>query len=224
MVRAAKLDLVETGGELAGAFRVASETGANPAIDVAYAIVVGVVPAQRFRQRVSLQADGDRQRGAAVAVLEIHRGVVGQQRFENGGIVVQHHRFVQAVAFAAPDAHRPVGIAVVLEQQPREGQVVEAQRMGQGVADVPLRRLGGQQRFEALRVGVPHRGPHRAAFVQRGAVGDVRTGGQQQLRQRGALGAVDGCAERGAAAADGLGFAHGDVHVRAGVDERLGQR
>ena len=194
---------------------VAGHAGTDPAVDVAHGVFPGPVSPQQLGQRMAVEADCDSQRRAAVAIPELHLRAVFEQDFHQRRIVVQHHRLVQAVALAAPDAHRPVGIAAMLQQQPRQFQIVVAQRVRQGVADVPLRRLGGEQRLEAGHVLAPHRVPHGAALVQRRPVGHVRASVDERLRQRRIARAADGRAERGAIAANSLGFAHARIDVCA---------
>ena len=46
---------------------------------------------------------------------------------------------------------------------------------GRALTDVPLRRIPGQQRLEALDVVVPNGLPHGAAFIEGRSVSDVGT-------------------------------------------------
>ena len=202
-----------------GLDRIARHAHADPSIHGADLVVLGAVFPQHSANRLPIQACRDRQGSAPIAVREVHFRAVLQQRFDDLRIVVQHHGLVQAIALEAPNPHRPVWIAAVLQQQAGEVQIVVAQRMGQGVADVPLRRLCSQEHSQTGHVALAHGVPHGAAFVQRRAVGDIRAGLDEQLRQGGIAGAADGGAERGAVAADGLRFPHSGVDVRSQGDE-----
>ena len=214
-----RLRLRELFEQRTGLGRVARHARADPSIHGADLVVLGAVLPQHAADRLPIQACGDRKGSAPVAVREVHFRAMPQERFDDLRVVVQYHGLVQAIALETPDAHRPVRIAAVLQQQASEFQVVVGQRMGQGVANMPLRRFCFQQHSQTGHVVFAHGVPHGAAFVQRRAVGDIRAGLDEQFRQGRIAGAADGGAERGAVAADGLRFPHPGVDVRSQGDE-----
>ena len=130
---------------------------------------------------------------------------------------------MQAVAAEPPRTHGPVGVRPGLQQPARQLEVVELQALWQRVAEVPVRRLGGEQRLQAIAVAMAHRLPHGAALVERGAVGGVGSLRQQQAHELRLPRPADGGAEHGAVAAHRLPLGRPGVGGGSQLQERPGE-